>query len=645
MNYQGKSIILWDSVLLLKTNSLQMKRNVTWLNRRVLTTVCCLGMMITGFSQTTHVERCGTDVMHAEKMKSDPTYRIGIEAAEMAAKKWANAPHHHEKDNSDEKVVIPIVFHVVYNKDSVATQKIAYERIVEQVEILNRDYNRQNRDTGNTRPIFDSIAASANIVFQLATVDPNGNPTNGVTYTETTVKGFDLLPFGAGYVALDSMKSTAAGGKSPWNTLNYLNIWVGRISYFTTEGLYGIATFPTNMPAAEAGGGAPTPNKFQGVCLLYHAIGSKVNAAGDTLYYGRTLTHEIGHYLGMRHIWGDGQNGASCASTASDFVDDTPRAWKNANFVCDFSLNECSDESPFWNGTNPPNNVENFMDYSGDLCYNMFTRGQVARQQSFINTSRAGTWGNTAAGGKGVDDFKAWAYTNASSCPNNCDGSIEIQALKGTAPYTYIVDGVAYATSVVTELCEGVHAVKVVDVNNDTIQFDAVIKKGNYEALVYTKSHSDATCATCTEGKAKVNISKGVAPFVVTWNTTPPVVQDSLMNVKPGVYHFTIKDACGDIKSDSVVVKNLAGIGDLDESTFVVYPNPTNEAISMSLTKDFYIRYISVSDITGRELMYIDVNQKINQQTINVQSLNSGVYQLNLVDENNMRKSMRFVKQ
>lgn len=603
-------------------------------------TVLAVGIS-TGYAQnTSKTEPCGTDIYHHTKISEDAHYAEGISNAERIAQKWIENNPTKLKQKGENKIVIPVVFHVVYNKDSVKTQKIAYERILEQIEILNRDFNRDNTDKSKTRPVFDTIAESVEVVFALATKDPSGQVSTGVTYTETDVKGFDILPFLPGYVPLDSLKTTSGGGQSAWIG-DYLNVWVARLTYLTTEGLYGIATFPQTAPSNEVAGQEPTPDKFQGVSVLTKTVGNLLNTKGDTVFAGRTLTHEIGHFFGLRHIWGDGQD-ATC--NATDFVDDTPKAINNANFVCNFNLNECAQEDAYWAGTNPPNNIENYMDYSGDLCQNMFSQGQSVRMLGFLNTERTALWDSSSAGGKDGTQFKSWTLTEATTCPETCDGKVTIKTEKNTGNVTYYLDSVQVNSNVLIDVCTGIHTVMVIDNNLDTIAYDIYVPAGKLIPLKFTKQTEESSCPTCADGVARVNISTGNAPFEIVWNTTPSVTGDSISNLLPGTYFFTITDACGNFKSDSVVVSTTVSIQDLSFDALIIAPNPTTGTLNIRLPQAHAIHAVHVVDMRGRTVKTFKNIGKTSELSLDVSEIETGAYLVQLVDQTGHALTTRFAK-
>jgi hypothetical protein len=242
-------------------------------------------------------------------------------------------------------VTVPVAVHVVYNTPA---ENVPTATIMEIIDQMNLDYQALNADYGNARPDFLNARGNAGITFCLAVMDPDGNATTGITRTSTAQAWFDPD------TQTDDMKS-APDGIAPWDPFHYLNIWICDISSGATGGLVtaGYAYLPY-------GGVVGSP--IDGLVLDY----SYGTGVGD-----RTATHEVGHYLGLLHPWGDG----GCGST--DGVDDTPVTDSPTYSCSNTGLIKCSVLTQY----------ENFMDYSN--CTMMFTIDQVAVMSAILNSSRS----------------------------------------------------------------------------------------------------------------------------------------------------------------------------------------------------------------------------------------------------------------
>jgi hypothetical protein len=271
-----------------------------------------------------------------EQINQDPERQAALDAIETHTQNYISQ---NSGSSRAAIITIPVVVHVVYNT---STENISDAQVLSQIQILNEDFRRTNSDADGTW----SQAADTEIEFCLATVDPSGNSTTGITRTFTSRTSFGTN---------DDMKRNSTGGKDAWPAGDYLNMWVCDIS----GGILGYAQFP--------GGPAAT----DGVVMDYQYFGN-IGTATAPFDLGRTATHEVGHWLNLRHIWGDGPCGTD------DFVSDTPTS-DNPNYGCAVGHVSCSSTDM----------VQNYMDYSDDGCMNLFTAGQTARMRALFDAGGA----------------------------------------------------------------------------------------------------------------------------------------------------------------------------------------------------------------------------------------------------------------
>ena len=288
---------------------------------------------------------------------------------EKQTQSYVHSVRQNPAQRSQMMITIPVVFHVLYNT---AAENISDAQIMSQLQILNDDFRRLNADQDNVW----AQAADTQIEFCLATQDPNGNPTDGILRVSTNVTSFGTN---------DAMKFTSQGGSDAWPASDYMNFWVCDLG----SSLLGYAQFP--------GGPANT----DGIVCNYTATGN-TGTAQAPFDLGRTATHEVGHYLNLRHIWGDGGCGAS------DFVDDTPDS-DGPNYGCALGSVACNTEDM----------VQNYMDYSDDACMNLFTQGQSDRMNAlFVPGGARASLANSPGCTPAVPDFALDAQAQSVLSPS-----------------------------------------------------------------------------------------------------------------------------------------------------------------------------------------------------------------------------------
>ncbi len=310
-------------------------------------------------------ERCGTVVyqkllqQHNQKLESSDQFEDWI-SKKIKSKKQAS-----QKEEAT-IVTIPVVVHIIHNGEPLGTgRNISDDQVFSQIEVLNEDFRRMNDDRFDTPSTFQPVAADVELQFVLAARDPEGLPSNGITRVNGERPLWELSD---NY----TLKSI-----SYWPAEDYLNIWVTDLG----SSYLGYAQFPvSDLNGLETS----SENALtDGVVIDYFTFGSKLKVPSANIHStydrGRTATHEIGHFFGLRHIWGDG------GCSVDDFCADTPLASTDHGNLSNCSFpgpNTCSNETP-----DLADMFQNFMDYTDDICMNLFTLDQKTRIRTVLDNS------------------------------------------------------------------------------------------------------------------------------------------------------------------------------------------------------------------------------------------------------------------
>lgn len=309
------------------------------------------------------------------------------------------------------QITLPIVFHVLTS--GTGPTNVPASRVQAQVDQLNLDFANL---AGSTHP----DAADIQVQFCLALVDPNGNVMAEPGINRITTYG----------ATAQSQGSMDGGIKQAtiWDPNNYVNIWVANLG----GGLLGYAQFPSSSGLAglNANGGAANTD---GVVILHTSLGSVASpgSSGAPYNLGRTLTHEIGHWVGLRHIWGDSNCG-------NDFCADTPQT-QSSNGGCP-TQTTCDGIQDM---------VQNYMDYTNDACMNIFTDDQKTRIRTVLDVCprRMTLAASTACTLPASDDAGISAIISASGdiCTTTFTPVVTLKNFGGTtmtsATITYNIDG------------------------------------------------------------------------------------------------------------------------------------------------------------------------------------------------------------
>jgi hypothetical protein len=450
-------------------------------------------------------------------------------------------------DNSIETIfTIPVIVHIVHNNEAVNTPtalsggNLNAAQVIDQINILNRDYNKKNPDTTSIPGVFKPVLGNMRINFCLAVVNPTGGimPEPGIDRVNRVAKGWTASPYTQTYI------DATIKPNSIWDPTRYFNIWVLDLG----SSLLGYATFPnpgtTGLQGLSAPYGSPTTD---GVVILNKSFGSVGTAVSNPPYdKGRTVVHETGHWVGLRHTWGD-------ATCGDDYCNDTPTS-NTSNFGCPaFPHVTCS------NGPNGDMFMD-YMDYVDDNCMEMFTKDQVYRAQLIMPNSilrytlLTSTVCNlpSSTNDIGLSNIIAPTYSSVLNCNSYINPIVAITNF-GTnvitsATFTYNLDGVAtqtlaWAGNLAPGASNTVNIPQMNGVSNGTHAFNISILNPNSTADSfmgnnysnqpfaitngYTIAASGAT-TICSGSQATVTASGGATSY--TWNPSAITGTSAVVN-------------------------------------------------------------------------------------------------------------------
>ena len=320
---------------------------------------------------------CGTMDKLQERINADPEFARQHQEMMDFIQDPNNPQTLFRQANSPSIVVtIPVVFHVLYKN---ATQNISDAQINSQLDALNRDFRKLNTDFNTVVPAaFRPLGADMEIVFCKATRTPTGTTTTGIT-RKSVASTFDF-----------QNQYYQSAGEPAWDPSKYLNIWIGR---FNSNQILGFAYLPGQAPSIGE----------DGLCIGDQFFGTTGTATNPPFNRGRTAVHEIGHYFGLYHMWGNSNGPTSCGTTNNDGVADTPPT-DDAYYDCPAFPNTSNMCPPLTaNGAM----FMNYMDYVDDACMAMFTNGQKAVVQNALAGPRLSLLSSTGCGLLGLDEVQA----------------------------------------------------------------------------------------------------------------------------------------------------------------------------------------------------------------------------------------------
>ena len=591
---------------------------------------------------------------------------------------------------------IPVVIHVIHNGDPVNTiashseENISYKQAVSQIMVMNQDFRRMLGTPGNGSTGYN-LGVDCEINFVLAQQDQNGLQTNGV----------NRVNLGQANWSIEDIDRIVKP-QTQWDPTKYLNMWVVR---FSDETSLGYAQFPSN---STLGGISPNGGvaKTDGVVASFDAFGTI--AANDGSFVmnssynlGRTMTHEVGHWLGLLHIWGDDDKCTGNNDTSGDYVTDTPDS-NTENYDC-VTVSHCIGNDM----------IENYMDYTNDACMNTFTAGQKARMVAVLkNSPRRKELLNSIGGTPGTiytyDGKIANIAISVDGCNTTFIPSITIENRgtttltsvainyrldnEATKTYTWTGNLSQYGTTDINlspiTSTDGSHTfyatINTVNGQTDLNSTNNALSKEFTQAVRYDVATTTVSLAlqcdrdgsettwNLKDSMGKIVYKGGPYTDAKSSTTLNPVINNTFKLIDGECYTFTIYDSYGDgiatnggkgsytlkdennaiitsgsvftdTESKSLVITTI-GLQNFENSKGInAYPNPATEVLNLKVSKSFGLpNSLTIHDLLGKTIYTKKVSTP-EDLSVNTSSLSNGVYFITIQKENE-KKTLRFIK-
>jgi len=589
--------------------------------------------------------------------------------------------------STNEIITIPVVVHIIHAGQAVGVApNITDAQAASQITVMNNDFRRLSGTPGfNTNP----VGADTEIQFVLAKVDPNGNPTSGINRVNLCQASWSTADI-----------NSTVKPSTIWDPTQYLNMWSVN---FTDQTLLGYAQFPdaSGLPGLDASGGNANSD---GVVANYATFGGIAYNDGTFLLTppyneGRTMTHEVGHWVGLRHIWGD-------SSCGDDFCADTP-VHHSSNGGCP-SITNCTNTGLEM--------VQNYMDYTNDGCMNIYTQNQKDRMVVIMNNAPRRLSLKTSTKGTPIPLFANDAEVKVEvvcTTPVSpvCGPSQSFQKVtlfnRGTSTLTsatlnYSVNGGAISTynwsgsidpnkfltfnMPIANTTSGTITISVVNANGVTDErssnnsssgaFTATSGPVNYTSFTTvlfrlkrdnfgsqtTWNLKNNSGATLYSGGPYSNQTGGGVVISQTW-TVPAgacylfTINDSASNgicCANGSGFYTIKSPdnltiiaegaeFGATESRAFSINYLSNDSFENISNIYLYPNPSKDFVNIGMTNSEFPKGYSIYNALGQKVSEMNISSN-NDLTIDVSKLSVGTYFINVSTESTT-KTLRFIKE
>ena len=557
---------------------------------------------------------------------------------------------------------IPVIIHVIHGGQAVGTYpNLSNGQLVSQIQTLNNDYGGIGYNSGiyplnafsayalsqslpgnNLDQINRVKIANCGVQFCLATKDTNGNPLPepGIDRINYVTRNWNNPGTISGITAFQNYVNSTIKPQTIWNVSKYLNIWVTDEN-IASNGLLGYATFPTLSNLTGLGGNLASyagTNISDGLWCYAQAFGSSIIYPAGTYYqnyaFGRTSTHEIGHWLGLRHIWGD-------ANCATDYCDDTPPA-KTSNFNSIFTF-------PYHAGTctgNTPDGemVMNFMDYTNDNAKYMFTTDQATRMQTamqnspyrkFLGTHNLCTVAEIAA------------TANFTSAATICAGSALTLVNKSLGVPVPSFTWTSNASAVFNP--NNAQAYTVVFPNPGTYTISLAAYNGTLSTITKTVNVLGGPSLTLSPSRTNFCLNENVTLDMqggtnYLWQPDSIVTSYiSLPSDHPAQYSYSLvatgNGACKTYTVLDITIRDCTGILAFTENnqSFDVFPNPSRTQITVKCNNNpSDAAFIEIYDALGKLLIkqHLPKNSGVSQMAVDVSALSPGFYLIQLKGPN-----------
>lgn len=586
------------------------------------------------------------------------------------------------KSQNGNIITIPVVVHVIHSGQNVGVApNIVDEQVMSQITVMNNDFRRLIGTPGFNSNV---LGADTQIQFALAKVDPNGNPTNGINRVNLCQASWSQAQINS-FVKPETI----------WDPTQYMNMWSVR---FSSSSLLGYAQFPSNSGLGGlnvSGGEAYT----DGVVANFATFGSSDYNVNNTFLLsapydkGRTMTHEVGHFLGLRHIWGDT---ASCVVNAldsnNDFCPDTPAA-AAPNYNC-VSIDSCP--------SSPGNDmIENYMDYTTDTCMNIFTINQKERITAVMNNSPRRLQLKTSTKDLPIPLFpndaevkleRECATVNCSSTTQNPRVSLYNRGTSTmtSAVITYSINGNTQTYNWTGSLAQDKFQIITLPMPANGLGGQLNINVTSVNGAADQRTSNSNISVTYLGAPARVdtnvvfNLQLDQYGTETTWelkNSAGTVVQsggpypDSPTSALPALmsfnwtlnpdecYTLTVNDSWGDglypyggyynVQSTAGVTLltgshfpttqnrfmkvQVLGTNEAVKESFGIYPNPVTDILNVTKVSDK--AYFEMHNTVGQLVK----KGTINNNQINVSELIKGTYIITIKDKN-ISESIKFIK-